>query len=242
MSEHIILGRWTEEGLEHLLRKSSEIRCADSRINFISRQFLNTRYKESTLIGDRRSSEVFVINLEGVDCFTFIEYVEAMRLSRSFRDFRENLKKVRYRSGRVAFESRNHFFTDWREFNPDFVYDVTERVGARKTESTLKTLNKKEDGSYFLPGIQPAQRLIKYIPSDAVDDSVISRLWIGDYAGIYSTAQGIDVSHVGIIIREEDSIYLRHASPEKKYGKVVDREFRNYISDKPGLVVLRPKD
>ncbi len=250
----VLLGNWTLGRLDNIMSESSKIKDLGLRISFISEQFLDTDYEKSTLIGDMNTPEIFVINLEGVDCFTFIDYMEVMRLSDSFSEFKENLKRVRYRSGEIAFENRNHFFTDWREFNSDFVDDVTGVIGAQRTKVVLKTLNTKEDGGYFLEGIKPLKRKIKYIPSSAIDDSVINKLKTGDYVGIYSSIQGLDVSHVGIIINWKEAIYpvrkkpfsngvnIRHASSAKKYRKVVDEDFRNYISDKPGIVILRPKD
>jgi hypothetical protein len=255
MKMDINLGNWTQDKLDHIMHRSSKIKDAGSRINFLSRQFLSMDYKESTLIGDANTEEVFVINLEGIDCFTYIDYIEAMRLSGSFSEFKKNLKKVRYRAGEVAFKNRNHFFTDWREFNSEFVDDATEQIGAQKTKSITKILNQKEDGTYFLEGIYPREREIKYIPSDAIDDSVMDKMKTGDYAGIYSEIRGLDISHVGIIIKDRESIYpvrkkvpakpsnrvyLRHASSEKKHRKVINQDFKGYISNKPGLIVLRP--
>jgi hypothetical protein len=239
--EVIILGKWTESRLDNIIRESSKIKVISERIEFLSKQFLNVPYKESTLIGDINTPEVFVINLEGMDCFTYIDYVEAMRLSSSFSEFKENLKKVRYQSGDVAFESRNHFFTDWEVFNKDKVRDVTEEVGGEKTKTVEKVLNKKEDGTYFLPGISVKQRQIKYIPSYAIDEEVIGRLRTGDYVGIYSDIQGLDVSHTGIIIKDGDRVYLRHASSREGNRRVVDEDLIDYISNKPGLIVLRPE-
>ena len=239
MKEQILLGKWTTDKLEQMLREASKIRGSAARIEFISGQFLNTDYKESTLIGDINTPEVFVINLEGVDCFTFVDYVEAMRISRSLSAFKENLKRIRYSSGAVAFKNRNHFFSDWKESNSDFTDDVTVLV-SKKTKSIAKTLNKKEDGTYFLPGIPSKKRLLKYITPDAVDNSGINNMQTGDYIGIYSEKPGLDVSHVGIIIKKPAGLFLRHASSEKK--KVADDDFKKYISGKPGLIVLRPKD
>ncbi len=238
---HIILGKWTQDSLDRILRESTAVENAGERIDFLSGHFLNVEYREATLIGAADTSEVLVINLREVDCFTFIECIEAMRLSGSYEAFIENVKKVRYRSGEVAFEKRNHFFTDWREFNKDLVSDVTSQIGAQKTGSISKTLNRKEDGTYFLNGIQPQQREICYIPLEALDESTINAMKTGDYAGIYSEIQGLDVSHVGIIIRKRDEVFFRHASSDKRLRKVVDQDFIKYISDKPGLVVLRPK-
>ena len=239
---YILLGKFSQEELDHIIHEASIINDVGKRIDFLSRLFLNLDYSESTLIGSINVPEVFVLNFEEVDCFTYIDYVEAMRLSSSFSEFKVNLRKVRYKSGIVAFENRNHFFTDWREFNADFVKDITEEIGTRKTIIAQKMINEKEDGTFFLPGIHPVQREITYLPSNAIDESVFNKLETGDYVGIYSEVQGLDVSHVGIIIKDRDDIYLRHASSLKEYRKVVDQDFRRYIVNKPGIIVLRPKD
>ncbi len=239
--EIIILGKWNEKQLDNIIRKGSQIHDLGKRIDFLSGQFLNVSYRESTLIGNANTPEVFVINLEGVDCFTYIDYVEAMRLSSSFSEFEENLKNVRYKHGKVAFKNRNHFFTDWIEFNSNHIKDVTEEVGGEKTKRVEKTLNEKGDGAYFLPGIPVKQREIRYIPSSAFNKTIIERLRTGDYVGIYSEAQGLDVSHTGIVIKDGDKVYLRHASSREGNRRVVDEDLINYISNKPGLVILRPQ-
>ncbi len=240
--ERILLGRWTQEKMGRIISEASEIRDIGKRIDFLSGQFLGVKYQESTLIGDMNTPEVFVIDFRGVDCFTYIDYIEAMRLSRSFSEFKENLKKVRYRSGKVAFENRNHFFTDWSVFNTAQVDDITASVGGLRTRSVRKVLNLRKDGTYFLPGIASRERDIQYIPSDAVDETVTGRLRTGDYIGIYTKIQGLDVTHTGIIIKKHDKVYLRHASSAKKNRKVVDEDFITYISKTPGLIVLRPKE
>ncbi|MBI4848909.1 MAG: DUF1460 domain-containing protein [Nitrospirae bacterium] len=241
MRERIILGKWTEEQLDRLLNESSAISDVDRRIEFLSAQFLGIEYKEATLTGDVNTPEVFVIDLEGVDCFTFLDYIEATRTSKSFAGFKDNLGKIRYRSGKISYEDRNHFFTDWREYNPDLVEDVTEKISAGKSRHITKTLNRKADGTYYLPGIPIREREITYVPSGSVDDIIVGNLKTGDYAGIYSDKQGLDVSHVGIIIKKEDAVYFRHASSSAKNRKVVDEDFRKYISGKPGIVVLRAR-
>lgn len=238
MREQIILGRWTEIKLENLLKETSAINDIGGKIDFLSGQFLGVEYKGSTLIGNADTPEVFVINLEGVDCFTFIDYIEAMRVSTSFSEFRKNLNKVRYRSGDITYETRNHFFTDWREFNPNQVDDITEYIGAGKNRQVNKILDLKDDKTYFLPGIPCREREIVYIPSGDVDNAVIEKLKTGDYIGIYSEKAGLDVSHAGIVIKDKDNVFFRHAST--KSMKVVDEDFRKYISGKPGIIVLRP--
>jgi hypothetical protein len=239
--ESILLGKWTQEKLDSILHEAANIEDIGSRLDFLSRYFLKMPYQESTLIGGMNTPEVFVINLEGVDCFTFIEYIESMRLSCSFHEFKENLKKVRYQGGKVSFERRNHFFSDWSEFNSNLIDDFTEQIGGNKTIGIRKILNEKGDRTLFLQGIHTRERLIKYIPVNTIDDYVINTLRTGDYIGIYSEKQGLDVSHAGIFIKDGDKIYLRHASSLEEHRKVVDQDFKDYITKKPGIIVFRSR-
>jgi len=239
-NEHIQLGKWTKKDLDHLLAEATSIAQIGPRIAFISGQFLGTPYKESTLIGNAGTHEVFTINLEAMDCFTYLDYVEAMRLSDSYSRFKVNLKRIRYYSGKVAYTHRNHFFTDWRERNPS-VTDVTGEIGRGRARVVPKRLNEKTDGTYFMTAIPIAERDVTYIPAEAIDNVVIDSLQTGDYVGIYAEAAGLDVSHVGIIIKDRDATYMRHASSAPSQRKVVDDDLKLYMRDRPGIVALRPR-
>jgi hypothetical protein len=242
MREKINLGQWTEDRINELLDKASFIDRPGERIAYLSENYLNTKYKEATLIGSQDRSEVLVIDLEQVDCLTFIEYIEAMRISKSFSDFKENLKRVRYRSGSLSFTNRKHFFTDWKAFHSDFVVDVTREIGGDKCKEVSKRLNEKQDGMLFVPGVSCRLREIVYFQSIHVDDAVMSKLRTGDYSGIYSKEDGLDVSHTGIFIGKQNKNYLRHASSVNKYRKVIDEDFQDYLTSKAGIIVLRPRD
>ncbi len=239
---HIDLGKWTEAKLDKIIREASLIEDAGSRIEFLSGFFIGLEYKESTLLGNIGTAEIFVVNFSGVDCFTFIDYIEAMRLSNSFKNFLGNLKQVRYLNGIVSFKNRKHFFTDWSEFTPSSVDDLTVQIGDGKIRNIAKVMNLKENGTLLLPGVESFHRTVNYIPSEDVNSSVLQKLKTGDYAGIYSSIEGLDVSHVGIIIRGRDTFFLRHASSDRRFRKVVDQEFQKYISGAPGLIILRPRD
>jgi hypothetical protein len=185
--------------------------------------------------------EVFTINFAGVDCFTLLDYVEAMQLSASFDDFKSNLKKIRYQSGIVDYQRRNHFFTDWIEFNADLVVDVTEPIGAEKNRKVTKTLNDVVRNKQLLPGITRRKRQLAYIPAEAVKEQVVKKIKTGDYIGVYSNRPDLDVSHVGIAIREGNRLLFRHASSAARNRKVIDEDFMTYVSGTPGIVVLRPQ-
>lgn len=239
-AEVIKLGKWTEAGLTEIMTEASGLGSPGERIDFISGKFLGTPYVGSTLTGDINTPEVFTIDLEGMDCFTYIDYVEALSLSDSFTDFEDNLKKIRYRDGTVAFRNRNHFFSDWPVNNPEYVKDVTSEVGGEQTVGVSKKLNLKSDGTYYLPGIPVKNRTIYYIPAAALDASVLSKLMTGDFVGIYTDKDGLDVSHTGIIIKKDGRVFLRDASSREKNQKVVDEDLIEYMKQRPGLVVYRP--
>jgi hypothetical protein len=242
MKKTIHLGNWTEERLDVLLAESSSIHDPGERVGFLSTHFLNTRYQELTLRGDRLTPEIFVLNLEEVDCFTFIECIEAMRRSRSFDAFMASLMNVRYRSGSVSFENRNHFFTDWKECNVDYIVDVTGFISGGKSKEISKRLNQKDDGTLFVQGIPRRFRKVTYLPAADIDDRVTENLKTGDYVGIYSEKEGLDISHAGILAKEQNTIILRHASSLQEHRKVIDENLKNYLKGKPGIIVLRPKD
>lgn len=236
----INIGRWTEDELDQLIREAAKPVDPGERIALISERFLNIPYQESTLIGSAHCKEELVINLDGMDCFTFLDYVEALRLSRSFPEFKDMLRQVRYREGLVSYRTRNHFFSDWAEYRPDFVRDATQETGGGRAKSSQKILNKKDDGSPFVNGVKPVNRTISYIPTDIIDTAMLQKLGTGDYAGIYADSAGLDVSHVGIIIKKGGTCLFRHASSAKVLQKIVDQDFMQYIKGKPGLIILRP--
>jgi hypothetical protein len=225
--------------LDRLLNEASRIKYPAERIESLSSFFLGMPYQEYTLDGSGDGPEALIINLQGVDCFTLLDYVEAMRRASTFEEFKEQLIKTRYRDGAVSFSHRNHFFTDWSENSPEHIKDVTAQVGGPRTITVNKTINKKEDGTFFLKGVRCLEREVSYIPPCLIDEQVMDQLRTGDYAGIYAEAPGLDVSHVGIVIRKSGPLLFRHASSERR--EVIDEDFEKYITDKPGLVVLRPQ-
>lgn len=238
-NEIIKLGKWDQNNLEEIIKAKPG--TTEGQIEFLSKQFLSTPYEASTLTGDTNTPEIFTVNLEGMDCFTYIDYVEALRLSTTLEDFNSNLKDIRYQSGNISFENRNHFFSDWPTQNSKNVRDVTYQIGGSKTIEVEKNLNLKSDGSKFLPGIPVVNRKIYYIPTSEIDDDLLNKLHTGDYVGIYTDIEGLDVTHTGIIIKKDDGVYLRHASSKKKNQKVVDEDFKEYVQNTPGMVIFRPK-
>ena len=82
---------------------------------------------------------------------------------------------------------------------------------------------------------------VQFIPGAALDASVFEHLRPGDYLGLYSPDPGLDVTHVGIVVRVGGRLMLRHASSRQAERRVVDSDLANYLAGKPGIVVLRPQ-
>lgn len=223
---------------KELLAGVSLFSTPDARIDRISELFLDTPYRSGTLIGAPDIPEELVADFGAVDCFTLLDYVEALRRSPDLGRLRETLTEVRYRQGVVGYFHRRHFFTDWAE--EPRIKDVTRLVGAGREKIVRKHLNGKRDGTVFLPGIAVLERTVAYLPVEVLDDEILSRLQTGDYVGIFSEDPGLDVTHVGIVVRRQEKLFLRHASSKPETARVVDSGLLPYLSGKSGMVVLRP--
>lgn len=207
---------------------SSTLLFADNHTDKFGEYFLNTPYKANTLIGSIDTKEQLVVRTDYFDCFTFIDYIEA---SKSDKSIEKAIVDIRYKNGIVEYTKRNHFFSDWVVFNKN-IKDITCKVGICK--KTLKKLNQKSKNKVYLQGIEIIQREIYYTkPQELRYD----KLKNGDYIGIYTTKEGLDVTHVGIAIEKNNSWVFRHASSKAK--KVIESNLQEYIKNKDGILIYR---
>ena len=209
------------------------------RSDTVSRQFLGIPYGANTLIGSANDSEQLVVELQKLDCFTYADYVEALKRAGDPDEFIDRLIQVRYKDGVVGFQHRKHFFTDWSVSAPAIATDITTSLSANSIQIT-KNLNKKDSGGVYLPGLPVVPRTISYIPTQQIDSSVLDRLRTGDYIGAYAEDGGLDVTHIGIFIDTPGGPVLRNASSLRANNKVVDSPLLDYLQTVPGVVVLRP--
>lgn len=209
-------------------------------IELLSQTFLDTPYVANRLIGSTATTEQLVIDFRGVDCFTYLDYVEALRTATSENQFVENVIQTRYINGDVSFQQRKHFFTDWAHTHQILADDVTAQLSPHAI-TVVKQLNRKADGERYLPGVAVTERSVTYIPSEFIDQQVINQLQAGDYIGIYTKLPGLDVTHTGFFIMTQGGPVLRHASSRPENRKVMDSAFASYVLNTPGIVVLRPR-
>ncbi|NVL36786.1 DUF1460 domain-containing protein, partial [Pseudomonas syringae] len=194
-------------------------------IDLISGAFLGTPYRSNMLVGSANVPEQLVIDFRGLDCFAYLDYVEAFRRSTSQQDFVRNLVQVRYKGGDVDFLNRKHFFTDWAYGTAyPMADDITAQISPGAV-SVRKHLNERGKGKVYLPRLPVVERSMTYIPSRLVDSQVVSHLRTGDYIGIYTPLPGLDVTHVGFFIMTDKGPVLRNASSRKENRKVMDLPF-----------------
>jgi len=228
-AQELNLGIWDKNSFNKFLEK-------EKSIDEVSSSFLGTSYKANVLIGSSSKKEQLVINLANLDCFTYVDYIEAIKNSNDFESFKKNLIALRYKNSTISFQNRNHFFTDWITQNG--FKNIISKLSSN-TKKQIKYLNKKDDKNVYLKGIDIKKREIKYLEPQFVDKYFLQKLKSGDYIGIYSSLNGLDVTHTGMIIKKDNNIYFRHASSKKSNRKVVDELFVDYIKKTPGILVLR---
>ncbi|WP_084521023.1 DUF1460 domain-containing protein [Nocardia uniformis] len=228
----------TSAKLDELLALRGSGKSKGELIELLSSRFLGTPYGANMLIGSATQPEELVIDFRRVDCFTYLDYVEALSRSSDRDQFVANLIETRYAGGRVDFANRKHFFTDWSHTARTAATDITAAVSPSAV-TVPKRLNAKADGGQYLPGIPVVDRDITYIPGAAVDANVIGQLRTGDYIGAYSDQAGLDVTHVGIFVATPEGPVFRNASSLAAHNKVVDSPFADYVSSVPGILVLR---
>ncbi len=220
--------------LNRIFEEVSNLKGKDKLIK-ISEFFLNTPYKKNSISIEAEKKRQITVYFEGVDCMTFLEYLEALRLSRDFYSFISHLTIIRYFESNINFLNRRHFFSQWDTIST--VENITQKIADCLCERKIKILNKKDQEKKWIDSLPLMTKKIIYIPSNEIF-KVIDKLNSVYYCGFFTSKEGLDVSHVGLVIKREKEIILRHASSLK--GKVVDDDFMEYVKKKKGVIIYKP--
>lgn len=219
--------------VEQLLSKTKRGDSAASRIEILSRQFLGHPYQANPLIGSADTAEVFTASFDGFDCVTYIETVVALSRASNVGDFTEWLRKIRYERGRIQWERRNHYMTQWIRNN------LRERMIKPVSMPAVPTLS-RERILNVVPGLSPQRTRMKCVPKLAVP-RLERYLRSGDLIFFASTRKNLDMFHAGIIVRDGEKILMRHAS--RSQGGVVEQELSEFLKANrmAGVIVVRPQ-
>ncbi len=171
-----------------------------------------------------------------------MDYVVAGAESKNIPDFLNHLWKVRYHGNAVEYDTRNHFFTQWVEHNPQ-IDDITAQVCPHVVRKTM-VLNRKPNGKPWVPEIPESRKEVTYIPlEDITSGACHPQFLTDDFVGLVprrSSEQGMDARHVGMVVRDGDYVGLRHVSYK---GKAWEDGFTSYIKSYrslfSGVIVAR---
>ena len=81
-----------------------------------------------------------------LDCTTFVEEIMALSLESDLDQAKALLQKIRYKDGKVSYETRNHFpEVDWRDNNEaaGFLKDITRDAAGDRTVVMHKLISKR---------------------------------------------------------------------------------------------------
>ncbi|MBT8280802.1 MAG: DUF1460 domain-containing protein [Muriicola sp.] len=225
----------------------------------IGKTFVGTPYVAKTL--ETGSEESVVIELEGLDCTTFVENVLAFGLIKQdqnsdFDDFVKALEKIRYRGGNLnGYASRLHYFTEWITDNEDkgLITDITESLGGNNTPKALHFMTEHRSLYQALEEENTFQEMVKV--ENSLPDHPYCVLSVetlkenedmlrsGDIVALATSIEGLDVTHTGFAIRmPNDRIHLLHASTSGAV-KISDLPLVDYlkkINKNTGVIVARP--
>ena len=226
---------------------------------------IGTYFKETPYVGHTLEivPEKLVVNLRELDCTTYAETVLALaRTVKSnipdFEKFCKELQTIRYHEGKInGYTSRIHYFSDWIFENAQkgIISDVSEEIANVPYPLNVNFMSthpesykqlKQDNG--LIPVISKQEKTINerkmyFIPEEKLA-GVEEKLMDGDIVGLTTAIRGMDVSHVGILVRQNGRIHLMHASSVLKKVVVSEETLEEYLKSSKsttGIIVARPK-
>jgi hypothetical protein len=221
--------------------------------------FLGTPYVAATL--ENGQDEKLVINLRQLDCTTFAENTLALARTvklkkKDFQTFATELEKIRYRDGiRNLYPSRLHYFSEWIENNhKKGIISKTINEKGIKSDKAINYMSTHpadypvlKEHPELIPAIAQREKELSkfgfmYFPKNNIAN-LCRHLQHGDIIGLTSTIDGVDVNHVGIIVKKGNDFYLLHASLSGTKVLISKGPIADFIkpqSKNSGIMIARP--
>ena len=236
--------------------KSSE------RIIAIAKSFLGTEYVAKTL-DQNTENEDLVIELVGVDCTTFLEYVSALnyiycKKDVTFDAFTEALKLFRYRNGHLdGYVSRLHYFTEWLQDNEQkgLLSIESKNLGGVSMNKPLNFMSEHIESYPQLKASTQNQELLKEVERDISPQtihyisqekikSIENEIKDGDLIALSTSIKGLDVVHVGFALHQNGRLHLLHASTTGMKVEISEKPLAEMVTGNKiqnGIIVSRLK-
>ena len=226
----------------------------------LSVKFLGTPYVAHTL--EVKEPEQLVINLSGLDCTTFVEYMLAMALAvkqgeGSFEDFAQILACIRYRDGFIdGYPSRLHYFTEWLQNNASKgILEIASNIIEKEVHDNQVSFMTANPGGYrqlenpaFIEKMKEVEKTVSayemnYIPKGKIQE-LESLIRNGDIIAFTTDIEGLDVSHTGLAIFQNGRLHLLHASLRTNKVEITPVALSEYLAPMrrvTGILVARVK-
>jgi len=225
----------------------------------IGLSFLETPYVAATL--ENGLAEKLVINLRELDCTTFAESTLALARTvklkkKDFESFVAELQKIRYRDGiQNQYPSRLHYFSEWIQNNHKrgIISELDNQNGV-KSDKAINYMSTHpadypvlKEHPELIPAIdQQEKELTKtgfmYFPKNNIAN-LYKYLQHGDIIALTSSIEGVDINHVGIIMKKGNEFHLLHAPLSGKKVLVSDGPITDFLkpqSKNNGIMIARP--
>ena len=228
----------------------SGIKTPNELVAFYADRLLGTPYVAHTLEGDE---ELLTINIDELDCTTFVETLYALARTTmngrySWLDYAANLENVRYRNGEMGdYSSRLHYISEWilnnsargnlKEVTPDLPhanYLIKTIDFMTNHKDSYRSL--KDDSAMVekIKGYEMALRnhRMPYLKKSWLGDKAVkAALRDGDFVGLVTKIEGLDISHLGIIHKDDKGeIYLLDASMSGGKVMLESKNLRDHLS------------
>ena len=229
---------------------ASGIKTPTELVAFYADRLLGTPYVAHTLEGDE---ELLTINIDELDCTTFVETLYALARTTmngrySWLDYAANLENVRYRNGEMGdYSSRLHYISEWilnnasrgnlKEVTPDLPhanYLIKTIDFMTNHKDSYRSL--KDDSAMVekIKGYEMALRnhRMPYLKKSWLGDKAVkAALRDGDFVGLVTKIEGLDISHLGIIHKDDKGeIYLLDASMSGGKVMLESKNLRDHLS------------
>ena len=184
--------------------------------------FLGTPYVAGTL--DINDEEQLVVNLQGLDCVTFVENVMALSMATRHNNlsmdyFMEKLTEIRYRNNQVSdYASRLHYTSDWMFENErkGLLQNISKELSGIKETKWIDFMSTHQSAYKQLANDKAMQAKIAqqedimnsrggfyYLPKELIvtQTNDIPHMAI---VGFVTAIDGLDTTHVGFAYRQKN--------------------------------------
>lgn len=226
------------------------------RIMHYALAFLGKPYVAHTL--ETECEEHLIMNLNAVDCTTYVEYAVALTLAEGdtlcARDY---LRHIRYRNGMVdGYASRLHYITEWIKngVKNGFFKELTAMYSPDTLTIQLSFMSSHPAAYKYLKDSPEHIKQIKtieqnlsghtvhYLPKSRITRKGLPWIKDGDILCITTDIPGLDIVHLGFACYRQGQLHLLHASSSGKKILISQKPLADMFSHNKtwtGVRVLR---